>query len=734
VKTFRSLAAVLLLSAVACREKTIDQGALITARTVGLEHLQRGRLPEAEQEFRQVIALAPRDPLGYANLGLTYLRAARYAEAESELDRARRLDPKNPDIALIVAKLYSLTGRPAEARRILSAVPADARVLYALAELDREGGDSAYAERLRQVLARSPANLAVRLKLADALLKLGQTDSTIRYLEEVRRLRPEPPREAKPYLDAVLQALHAKRPSDARAALDRFLRLMEVTAPYQAALAEVDGIEGPLAGRPVLAFSPQSLIAMRGIGSAPTSGQVHFVDVTGETGFPERGASPTALALGDYDGDGEDNLLLAAPLARLYAVHGGFVADVSAQMPLPLPAGIIFATFADYDNDGWLDLFAIGADGRGLLLHNREGKRFDDVTDAAGVRDVDGARHALFVDLDHDGDLDLLLVGGGSLGAYRNNLDGTFTLFPNADGIVQGGTDAAFADVDDDGRTDVFVASATGVVGLFHNDGARGFTRTADTIRGSGPVAVGDYDNDGAIDIFVAGSGLWHNNGSGHFTHDMRSPNLQATSAVFFDYDNDGWLDLFIANGHVYPNVEKTNPGSHYKQINLLIHNERKGRFSNVTAAAAASGNAFSVRHLGRGAAFADFYNDGHVDIVVGNNDDPPLLLKNSSGGGNHFVSLKLIGTRSNRDAIGARLRIQAGGTEQIREIVGGGSYLSQSDLRAHFGLGGSTRIDAVQVSWPSGLKQQFRDLQADRFYVLEEGKNSVRGEILSHP
>jgi len=122
---------------------------LITARTVGLEHLQRGRLPEAEQEFRQVIALAPRDPLGYANLGLTYLRAARYAEAESELDRARRLDPKNPDIALIVAKLYSLTGRPAEARRILSAVPADARVLYALAELDREGGDSAYAERLR---------------------------------------------------------------------------------------------------------------------------------------------------------------------------------------------------------------------------------------------------------------------------------------------------------------------------------------------------------------------------------------------------------------------------------------------------------------------------------------------------------------------------------------------------------------------------------------------------------
>ena len=393
MKTFRSLVAALLVSAAGCREKPIDQGALITARTVGLEHLQRGRLPEAEQEFRQVIALAPREPLGYANLGLTYLRAGRYAEAESELERAGRLDPKNPDIALILAKLYSLTARSGEARGVLEGLPPppDARVLYALAELEREQSDSAYAQRLRQVLERAPANLAMRLQLADALLRLGEADSTIRYLEEVRRLRPEPPREAKPHLAAALLALRAGRLADARAALDRFLRLMAVTAPYQAALAEVDGIEGPLAGRPVLTFSPQSLIAMRGIRSGPTSGPLHFTDVTGEAGFPDLGGPPTALALGDYDGDGEDNLLLAgagAP-ARLYAVHGGFVADVSANMALPLPAGLSFATFGDYDNDGWLDLFAIGAGSRGFLLHNREGKRFDDVTEAAGVRDVD---------------------------------------------------------------------------------------------------------------------------------------------------------------------------------------------------------------------------------------------------------------------------------------------------------------------------------------------------------
>ena len=681
MKTFGSLAILLLCGAVACREKPIDQGALITARTVGLEHLQRGRLAEAEQEFRNVIALAPRDPLGYANLGLTYLRAGRYAEAESELERARRLDPKNPDIALIAVALYSLTGRPAEARRLLGGVQPDARVLYALAELDRQNGDSAYAGRLRQVVVRIPANLAVRLKLADALLKLGQADSTIRYLEEARRLRPEPPREVRPYLETALQALRAGRLTDARTALDRFLRLMEVTAPYQAALAEVDGIEGPLVGRPVLAFSPQSLITMRGIASASASGPIHFTDVTGESGLPDRGAPVTALAWGDYDGDGEDNLLVAAPEPRLYAVHGGFVADVSAKTPLPLPAGAVVATFVDYDNDGWLDLFAIGTDGRGYLLHNRDGKRFDDVTDAAGVRDVDGARRPIFVDLDHDGDLDLLLVGGGSLAAYRNNLDGTFTLFPNADGIVQGGTDAAFADVDDDGRTDVFVTGATGADGLFHNDGVRGFTRTADTIHGTGPVAMGDYDNDGAIDIFVAGSGLWHNSGTGRFTHAARSPTAEGGSAVFFDYDNDGWLDLIVAGPH----------GA------SLFHNDGSGRLTDRSQLLPPALQHDSIGPL----LIADIDGDGDQDIILG--DRKGVHVLRNDGGNAHLamrVQLTTLGLGSGKNnsfGIGASLEVRAGELYETRVVT---------EPVTHFGLGSHFKADVLRVQWPNGVPQ----------------------------
>src|SRR5258708_6715708 len=327
VKTLVLLGAgLLVMLGVGCRGQAIDQGALVTARTVGLEHLQRGRLPDAEREFRKVIALAPRDPLGYANLGLTYLRAGRFSDAESQLKRARRLDPRGPEIALITAKLYSLTGRAAEARQLLATIPADARVLYALALLERQSGDSGavrrYAERLRQVLERSSANLAVQLKLADALLTLGARDSAIRYLEDVRASRPEPPREAKPQLEAALQALRAGRLAEARGALDRLVRLIEITAPYQASLAQVDWIEGPLAGRPVLEFSPQSLITMRGIRSTAANAGVRFTDVTAESGLPDLGRGPTALALSYYDGDGEDNPLVAAPLPRLSAIHG----------------------------------------------------------------------------------------------------------------------------------------------------------------------------------------------------------------------------------------------------------------------------------------------------------------------------------------------------------------------------------------------------------------------------
>ena len=181
---------------------------------------------------------------------------------------------------------------------------------------------------------------------------------------------------------------------------------------------------------------------------------------------------------------------------------------------------------------------------------------------------------------------------------------------------------------------------------------------------------------------------------------------------------------MFIANGHVYPEVEQVQPSTHFRQINTLFHNEGHGKFVETTKIA---GDGFKTPYVSRGVAFVDLDNDGFVDVVVGNNGDAPLLLHNSGGNGNHFVNFRLVGTKSNRDAMGARIRIVAGGLSQIREIAGGGSYLSQSDLRANFGLGKTARVETVEIKWPSGQKQVFHDIEADKFYLIEEGQNQVR-------
>jgi hypothetical protein len=248
-------------------------------------------------------------------------------------------------------------------------------------------------------------------------------------------------------------------------------------------------------------------------------------------------------------------------------------------------------------------------------------------------------------------------------------------------------------------------------------------------------ISLGDYDNDGWLDLYISdfqksSDHLWHNSGKGYFDEvsdqaGITVPTREVLSfgGGFVDYDNDGWLDLFIANGHVYPEIEVASPGTHYKQHNSLFHNETNGKFVETSAAA---GLSTLPARASRGVAFADFDNDGFIDMVVSNNGDPPTLLHNSGNNGNHFVNFKLVGTKSNRDALGTRIRVTAGGISQIREIMGGGSYLSQSDLRANFGLGKNTVVQNVEVTWPSGAHQVFHDVKADQFYLIEEGRNEV--------
>ena len=720
------LGATLAITSTACRkDKPVPVEELFTTRTLAMRYLQRGQLPEAEVQFKKLIELAPDDPLGYANLGLTYLQLGRYKEAEEELLRARKLDPANADVVLMLAKLYALTYRRPEARTILEELRRtdrpNAHALYALAQLDAQAPDSASArrhqQRLQELLVLEPANLAVRLELIDLLARRGAADSAVQQLEEVRRIPPAPPAEARPDLERSIQLLRAGKLAEARAPLDRLLRAMQLTAPYQASLDAVRWVEGPIAGTPLLTYAPTDLISRAGLGRKVAVDSVQFVDVTDVSGLvePQRGAragiqatpAPAAVAAGDVRGDGRDNLFVSSgspAVARLFAIQRGFATDVTARSRVTLPGGAVFATFADVDNDGWLDLFAIGGDGRGHLLRNRGDATFEDATAKAAIGDVKGARRAFFVDLDHDGDLDVLLVGGSQRTVYRNNLDGTFTEATAAFGLAGGGAyDAAFGDFDGDGRIDLVMTGVNGGAAIFHNGGAQRFSDATaasglSSRGGPGAVTVGDYDNDGHLDIVVTSVGggepeLWRNGGNGTFTRDRRGGDaisgrrgmaILATELV--DYDNDGRLDLLLVGRPLAPGARGV----------ALLRNDGGGRFTDRSSILPPSMTA------GTTVAVADVDEDGDEDFVVADTTGAVHLLRNDGGNSNMAVRIQLRGLhagsgKNNDFGVGARLELRAGELVQTRVATG---------RVTHFGLGPHLKADVLRVEWPNGVPQ----------------------------
>ena len=517
---------------------------------------------------------------------------------------------------------------------------------------------------------------------------------------------------------------------------------------------------------------------------------IKFVHFRGNDGIPiNREIFGPGVCVADFDGDGFPDIYFVngrdlynrsiSARNALYRNNGdGTFADVTEAAGVPGTAYGLGCVWGDYNNDGFPDLY-VTQYGRNVLYHNNGNGTFTEVTDKAGVAGTEFGTQfhsgATFFDYDRDGRLDLYVGGYVDLGPgsprycnisgartscppsaykgtpdilYHNNGDGTFTNVTKAAGIYQSlGKNLAVgaADYDNDGWPDLFVANDGLNAYLYHNERNGKFdeigtiTGMGLTARGSAMAAMcislGDYDNDGWLDLFITdfqknSDHLWHNDGKGFFEEvsdqagiTVPTRDVLSFGGGFFDYDNDGWLDLFIANGHVYPEVEQVSPDVRFKQINSLFHNEGNGKFTETTKLA---GSGFQTPYVGRGVAFADFDNDGFMDLVVGNNGDPPLLLHNSGGNGNHVLNFKLVGTKSNRDAMGARVRVLAGSLSQIREIAGGGSYLSQSDLRVHFGLGKATRAESVEVKWPSGQRQVFHDVEADRFYLIEEGKDQL--------
>lgn len=454
-----------------------------------------------------------------------------------------------------------------------------------------------------------------------------------------------------------------------------------------------------------------------------------FTDVTKQAGLADATGWGQGVCVGDYDNDGwEDLYVTYYGKNRLYHNDGGVFHEVG-EASGTAGSGKAWGSgcaFVDYDRDGLLDLVVAnyvdfdvstapapgerascmwkgvpvmcgprGLPGaKNILYHNLGGGKFADVTSKARIDQTSG-HYSLGVatfDFDNDGWPDIYIACDSTASIlFRNNHDGTFT-----DVAVTAG--AAY---NEDGREQA----------------------------GMG-VSVGDYNGDGRLDIFKTNfsddtSTLYRNNGDGTFDDVTFAAGLGLHTqylgwgAAFLDVDNDGWPDLLVVNGHVYPEVDKQHLGSTYPEPRILYHNNGNATFTDISADA---GSGITAMHAGRGLAIGDLWNDGRVSAAISNMNDHPSLLVNQLHSTNHWIGIRTIGTKSNRDGIGARVTVKVGTRTLVDEVRSGGSYASQSDMRLHFGLGTTAKVDWVEIRWPSGLTERFESLACDTIHTIKEG------------
>ncbi len=518
-------------------------------------------------------------------------------------------------------------------------------------------------------------------------------------------------------------------------------------------------------------------------------------------------ANGSGVGLIDYDNDGWLDIYIVngstydaltgkttPPHAALFHNnHDGTFTDVAAKAGVTNDRWGIGVAIADFDNDGWPDIYVTNF-GKNRLYHNNHDGTFTDVAEKAGVTLGNWSSGATWGDYDGDGQLDLFVPGyvhydvahppdPGSAGnalqscafrgvdvmcgprglqgesdhLFHNNGNGTFTDVSAKAGVSDPnayyGLTALFVDVNNDGKLDLLVADDSTPNYLYINKGDGTFEDDSYTSgyalnemgreTASMGIGVGDYRNNGLLDIYNTTfsddyNPLYRNDGDANFT-DVSYPMGIADVTIpflgwgtgFLDFNNDGWKDIFVANGHVYPQVDQNNWGTTFAQRPLLFRNEMGMKF---TVMPAVKGTALAETYVGRGAAFGDLFNNGKIDVVINQLDGPPALLRNVSDDHNHWVGMQLIGTgKSPRDAVGTTVYLTAGGIRQREDVLSGGSFASSNDQRVHFGLAQNTKIDAIEIHWPDGQKETVTLPATDRYFTVEEGKGVVPGVYDKH-
>jgi hypothetical protein len=474
-----------------------------------------------------------------------------------------------------------------------------------------------------------------------------------------------------------------------------------------------------------------------------------------------------------------------APTSQLYKNNrDGTFTDVTEKSGLGRTGWQTGVCVGDYNNDGWDDLFCCFW-GHNILFRNNGDGTFTDVTHKAGLdqEKVRWGAGCAFLDYDRDTHLDLFVCNyikldpstippasdttycqwkgvpimcgprglpGDTNILYHNNGDGTFTDVSEKSGILKPGPrysiTAVSYDFDNDGWPDIYVAVDSEPSILFKNNHDGTFTDVAVMAgcaysdngheqAGMG-VAVADYDCDGWFDIFKTNfaddtCNLYHNNGDGTFSDVSFASGVGVNNRYvawgcgFVDYDNDGWQDIIQINGHVYPEIDKYNFGQTFKNPRLVYKNLGNGRFKDVSAE---MGPGISEQYSSRGAAFGDYNNNGDMDVLILNLNDPPSLLRNEGGNQQNWIKIKLVGTKCNRTAIGARVRVMTGKHVQMDEVHSGDSVMSQSDLRLHFGLGKVETVDTIEVKWPTTQKiERFTQVKANQIITIREGEGMIK-------
>jgi hypothetical protein len=462
---------------------------------------------------------------------------------------------------------------------------------------------------------------------------------------------------------------------------------------------------------------------------------------------------------------------------RLYHQNpDGTFEDVTEKAGLAGVGYDLGVAVGDYDNDGYEDLYVTGYGGN-HLYHNNGNGTFTDVTQASGTGGSGWSTSAAWVDLDNDGRLDLVVLRylkwdfddtwcGEHRDGYRmychpdlfqpiaplvyhNDGNGHFTEVAAKIGLDKPGKGLGIgiADYDRDGHTDIFIANDSMVEFLYHNRGNGTFEEVGllqeVAVDGEGRTYAGmgvdfsDYNNDGLPDLIVSDLAnqkyaLYQNNGDGSFTYSSNLSGVAAATLLhsgwglaFLDYDNDGWKDLIVAQGHDMDNIQLTFPNLRYKEPPLLMHNNGKS----LVDVSAASGEVFHEAWAGRGLSAGDIWNDGHMDVVVTTNGGPAYILRNELQTPNHWLGIKLVGHKSNRDGIGAEIKLSTSKGNQFVTVSTAGSYLSSSDKRAHFGLGSDATALSIEIRWPSGVVQTLKNVRGDRMLVVDEPSPSQGGK-----